>query len=88
MLVHGKGMLWSPVEKCSAKPIAFEMVEPFALVHAPECGDWQFRHIPVESAKFKSLKLQYLTVTRLRVAEVTVSNSIKLPEGTNGRIAG
>lgn len=74
--------------KMQRKTIAFSMVEPFDLVHAPECGDWQFRHIAVESAKFKSLKIQYLTVTRLRVAEVTVSNSIKLPERTNRRIAG
>ena len=69
------------------KNYRIEMVQPFDLVHAPECGDWQFRHIAVESAKFKSLKIQYLTVTRLRVAEVTVSNSIKLPEATNHGIA-
>ena len=81
--MHGKG-----ITKTRVKTIAFEMVQPFDLVHAPECGNWQFRRIAVESAKFKSLKIQYLTVTRMRVAEVTASNSIKLPEGTNRRIAG
>jgi len=36
----------------------------------------------IESAKFKSLEIQDLTVTRLHAAEVTVSESLKLP-GSN-----
>jgi hypothetical protein len=39
------------------------------------------RRVVVESAKLKSLEIQDLTVTRLHAAEVTVSDSLKLPGG-------
>jgi hypothetical protein len=39
------------------------------------------RRLVVDGAKFKSLEIQDLTVTRLHAAEVTVSDSLKLPEG-------
>ena len=39
----------------------------------------------VESAEFKSLEIQDLTVTRLRAAEVTVSDSLKVPESNVDR---
>ena len=38
------------------------------------------RRVLIESAEFKSLKIQDLTVARLRAAEVTVSDSLRLPE--------
>jgi hypothetical protein len=37
------------------------------------------RHVLVERAEFTSLEMQDLTVTRLRAAEVTVSDSLTLP---------
>jgi len=36
--------------------------------------------VVVGRAKFKSLEIEELTVTRLRAGEVTVSDSLKLPE--------
>ena len=50
-------------------------------------GRLAIRHIAVERAKFKSLEIQDLIVTRLRVAEVTVVDSIKLPDNANREIA-
>ena len=44
------------------------------------------RHIAVERAKFKCLEIEDLCVTRLRVAEVTVSDSIKLPDRVDHKI--
>jgi len=44
------------------------------------------RHIAIERAKLKSLEIQDLTVTRLSVAEVTVIDSIKLPDSNNRKI--
>ena len=41
------------------------------------------RQIAIERAKFRFLEIQDLNVTRLHVAEVTVSDSIKLPDGNN-----
>jgi hypothetical protein len=41
--------------------------------------------VVVGSAKFKSLEIQDLTVMRSHAAEVTVSNSLKLPENVDGR---
>jgi hypothetical protein len=38
------------------------------------------RRVLVESAKFKFLEIEDLTVTRLHAAAVTVSDSLKLPE--------
>jgi hypothetical protein len=38
------------------------------------------RRVSIESAKFKSLEIQDLTVARLHAAEVTVSDSLTLPE--------
>jgi len=49
-------------------------------------GRLAIRHIAVETAKFKNLEIQDLTAIRLRVAEVTVTDSIKLPD-TNHKIA-
>jgi len=40
------------------------------------------RRVSIGSAEFKSLAIQELTVTRLRAAEVTVSDSLKL-SGSN-----
>ncbi|SRR5712692_7413170 len=40
------------------------------------------RRVVIDSAEFKSLQIRDLTVTRLRAAEVTVSDSLKLP-GSN-----
>ena len=37
------------------------------------------RRVLIESAEFKSLAIQDLTVTRLHVADVTVSHSLELP---------
>jgi hypothetical protein len=37
------------------------------------------RRVVIECGEFKSLAIQDLTVTRLRAAEVTVSDSLKLP---------
>ena len=42
-------------------------------------GRLAIRHVVVDSAKLKSLEIQDLTVTRLHAAEVTVSDSLKLP---------
>jgi hypothetical protein len=50
-------------------------------------GRLAIRHIAVERAKFKSLEIQDLSVTRLHVAEVTINDSIKLPDGANREIA-
>jgi hypothetical protein len=44
-------------------------------------------HIAIEKAKSKFLEIQDLSVTRLRVAGVTVSDSIKLPDSNNRKIA-
>jgi hypothetical protein len=38
------------------------------------------RRVFIECGEFKTLAIQDLTVTRLRAAEVTVSDSLKLPE--------
>jgi len=43
------------------------------------------RHIAIAKANFKSLEVQDLIVARLRVTEVTVRDSIKLPDSTNRR---
>jgi hypothetical protein len=48
-------------------------------------GDWAVRRILVGDAKFKSLKIQELTVTRLHAAEIFVSESVQLPAGDAGR---
>lgn len=45
-------------------------------------GRLAIRRLAVENAKFKSLEIADLTVTRLHAAEVTVSQSLKLP-GSN-----
>jgi hypothetical protein len=45
------------------------------------------RQIVIEKAKLKSLETQDLSVTRLHVAEITVSDSIKLPDTDNRKIA-
>jgi hypothetical protein len=37
--------------------------------------------VVIDCAKLKSLEIQDLTVTRLRAAEVTVSDSLNLPGG-------
>jgi hypothetical protein len=44
-------------------------------------GRLAIRRVLVESAEFKSLTIQDLTVTRLRAAEVIVSDSLKAPTG-------
>jgi hypothetical protein len=53
------------------------------LVHA-QLEHWllAIRRIVIDSAKLKSLEIQDLTVKRLRVGDVTVSDSLKLP-GSN-----
>jgi hypothetical protein len=43
-------------------------------------GRLAIRRVVIESAKLKSPEIQDLTVTRLHAAEVTVSDSLKLPE--------
>src|SRR5208283_130030 len=45
-------------------------------------GRLVIRRVSIESAKFKSLQIQDLTVTRLRAAELVVSDSLKLPESS------
>jgi len=50
-------------------------------------GRLAIRRILVDNAKFKSVEIQELSVTRLRGAGVTVSESIKLPDSTNPKIA-
>jgi hypothetical protein len=42
-------------------------------------GRLVIRRLSVENAKFRSLEIQDLTVTRLRAAEVIVGDSLKLP---------
>ncbi|MGD0128374.1 MAG: hypothetical protein ABSF46_23695 [Terriglobia bacterium] len=42
-------------------------------------GRLAIRRIIVEEAKFKSLEIQDLTVTRLRANEVIVSKALRLP---------
>jgi len=42
-------------------------------------GKLAIRRLSIENAEFKSLEIQDLTVSRLRAAEVTVSESLKLP---------
>ena len=46
-------------------------------------GRLAIRHIAIERAKLKSVEMQDRSVTRLRVAEVTVTDSIQLPDSTN-----
>ncbi len=48
-------------------------------------GRLVIRRLSVENAKFKSLEIDDLTVTRLRAAEVTVSHSLDLPGGDADR---
>jgi len=45
-------------------------------------GRLAIRRVVVERAEFKSLEIRDLTVTRLHAAEVTVSDSLKVP-GSN-----
>jgi hypothetical protein len=49
-------------------------------------GRLAVRRLEVEKARLKSLNIEDLTVTRLHAAEVTVSDSLKLP-GTTRAIA-
>jgi hypothetical protein len=44
-------------------------------------GRLAIRRILIEGAEIKSLEMQELTVKRLHAAEVTVSDSLKLPRG-------
>jgi len=48
-------------------------------------GELAIRRVSVKNAKLKSLAIEDLTVTRLRVAEVAMSDSLKLPERALGR---
>jgi hypothetical protein len=48
-------------------------------------GRLAIRRLSVESAKFKSLEIHDLTVMRIHAAEVTVSDSLKLPENADGK---
>ena len=43
------------------------------------------RRVLIESAEFKSLEIQPLTVTRLRAAEITASDSLKPPRSNADR---
>lgn len=43
-------------------------------------GRLAIRRVAIESAALRSLHIEELTVTRLRAAEVTVSDSLELPE--------
>jgi hypothetical protein len=45
-------------------------------------GRLAISRVAIDSAKLKSLEIQDLTVTRLHAAEITVSDSLKLP-GSN-----
>jgi hypothetical protein len=46
-------------------------------------GRLAIRRVLIGRAKFKSIEIEDLTVTRLHFAEVTVSDSLKLP-GSHG----
>jgi len=51
----------------------------FGAVGALSIRRLAIRRILIESAEFKSLEIQDLIVTRLRAAEVTVTDSLTLP---------
>ena len=59
-------------------------VGAFAIGALP-IGRLSIRRILIESAEFKFLEIQDLTVRRLHAAEVTVSGSLKLPGGNVNR---
>lgn len=61
-----------------ASAIGAVAVGAFAI-GALAIGRLAIRRLSVESLEFKSLKIQDLTVARLHAAEVTVSESLKLP---------
>ena len=48
-------------------------------------GRLAIRRVVIESAELKSLQIQDLTVKRLRAAEITVSESLQLPEEESAR---
>jgi enhancing lycopene biosynthesis protein 2 len=63
-----------------ATAIGAAAVGAFAI-GALAVGRLVIRRVLIESAEFKSLKIQDLTVIRLHAAEVTVSDSLKVPGG-------
>ena len=54
-------------------------------IGALSVGRLAVRRILVGDAKFKSLEIQDLMVTRLHAAEIFVSESVQLPAGDAGR---
>ncbi len=78
--VHYRGV--API----ATAIGAVAVGAFAI-GALAIGRLAIRRIAVESAKFKSLEILDLTVRRLRAAEVTVSDSLKLPATIDGNLS-
>ena len=68
---HGVAMI--------ATAIGAVAVGAFAI-GALAIGRLAIRRVRIDGAEFKSLEIQELTVKRLRAAEVTVSDSLTLPE--------
>jgi hypothetical protein len=83
-------------EPRSSKPLGFRGVATIATaigavavgafaIGALAIGRLAIRRLSVESAKFNSLEIKDLTVMRIHAAEVTVSDSLKLPENADGK---
>jgi len=51
-----------------------------SAIAALAIGRLAIRHIVVDNAKFKSLEIQDLTVTRFRANDVIVSEALHVPE--------
>jgi hypothetical protein len=67
----------------SSKSLGFRGVAMIATaIGALTIRRLAIRRVLIGSAEFKSLEIQDLTVTRLRAAEITVSDSLQLP-GSN-----
>jgi hypothetical protein len=62
-----------------------EAMRQNTAIGAPSIRRLAIRRVLIESAEFKSLEIQDLSVTRLRAAEITVSDSVKLPRSNVDR---
>jgi hypothetical protein len=71
----------------TAAAIGAVAVGAFAI-GALSIGWLAIRRISVGKAKFESLEIRDLTVTRLRAGDLTVSGSLKLPGSDGGLLAG
>lgn len=49
-------------------------------------GRLAIRHISIERTKLRALEIEDLRVTRMRVAEVMITDTIKLPDTGNREI--